>query len=141
MADETYGFNDRTLASASEGALPKPQIEIIVDGNSVFKPGMKTYFVDSYSTTAEEYTTKVVGEYCSCDTVLTEYTVCTCEHVCTCNAVCSCEAHTVCSCDNVCTCENVCSCDGYQSCTCESYGSGSGQWVSCGSPCACVPVH
>jgi hypothetical protein len=101
---------------------------------------MKTYFVDSYNETAEQYTTQVMGEYCSCDTVLTTYTVCTCEHVCTCNSVCTCESHTVCSCDNVCTCENVCSCDGYQSCSCVD-NSGSGQWVSCGSPCACVPVH
>ena len=139
MADES-GFNDRALSEPSEGALPKPQIEIIVDGNSVFKPGMKTYFVDDNAdSSGSAGTGKIVGTYCSCDTVLTTYTVCTCEHVCTCNSVCSCEAHTVCSCDNVCTCENVCSCDGYQSCSC--VGNTGGQWVSCGSPCACVPVH
>lgn len=140
MADETSGFNDRALTEGTDTAVPKPQIEIIVDGNSVFKPGMKTFFVEDYDTTNKEYTTHVMGEYCSCDTVLTTYTVCTCEHVCTCNSVCTCEAHTECSCDSVCTCESVCSCDGYQSCSCES-NTGGGGWVSCGSPCACVPVH
>ncbi len=140
MADEASVFNDRVLATGSDASLPKPQIEIIVDGNSVFKPGMKTYFVDDYDEERKEYTTQVVGEYCACDTVLTTYTVCTCEHVCTCNAVCSCEAYTACTCDSVCTCESVCSCDGYQSCSCVG-NTGGGQWVSCGSPCACVPVH
>ena len=47
---------------------------------------------------------------------------------------------TVCTCDSVCTCESVCSCDGYQSCSCVS-NTGGGRYVSCGSPCACVPVH
>lgn len=140
MAEETSAFNDRALTEGSDTSLPKPQIEIIVDGNSVFKPGMKTFFVDDYDEKKEEYTTHVMGEYCSCDTVTTTYTVCTCEHVCTCNSVCSCESHTECSCDSVCTCESVCSCDGYQSCSCVG-NTGGGQWVSCGSPCACVPVH
>ena len=140
MADETSAFNDRALTEGSDSTLHKPQIEIIVDGNSIFKPGMKTYFVDAYDEKEQEYTTHVMGEYCSCDTVLTTHTVCTCEHVCTCNSVCTCEAHTVCSCDSVCSCENVCSCDGYQSCSCVG-NTGGGQWVSCGSPCACVPVH
>ena len=43
------GYDDRALAQGSDEALPKPQIEIIVDGNSVFKPSMKTYFVDDYN--------------------------------------------------------------------------------------------
>lgn len=141
MADQTTGYNDRALTEGTDDALPKPQIEIIVDGNSIFKPGMKTFFVDSYDEEDKQYVTKVMGEYCTCDTVTTTYTICTCEHVCTCNAVCTCEAHTECSCDSVCSCENVCSCDGYQSCSCESHSDGGGQWVSCGSPCACVPVH
>ena len=114
MADES-GFNDRALSEPSEGALPKPQIEIIVDGNSVFKPGMKTYFVDDYDEDSGRYGATVMGVYCSCDTVAVTHTVCTCEHVC--------------------TCESVCSCVSYTSST------GSGGMVSCGSPCACVPVH
>ena len=115
-------YNDRALDEAREDVLPKPQLEIIVDGNSVFKPGMKTYFVDEYGD--DGYVTHVMGEYCSCDTVLSTHVVCTCEHVC--------------------TCERVCSCVGYQSCSCVGniggVGGGGGRWVSCGSPCACVPV-
>ena len=60
MADES-GFNDRALSEPSEGALPKPQIEIIVDGNSVFKPGMKTYFVDDYDEDSGRYGATVMG--------------------------------------------------------------------------------
>ncbi|MBR3234863.1 MAG: hypothetical protein IKG11_04520 [Atopobiaceae bacterium] len=120
MASETY--NDRALTEGDDTALPKPQIEIIVDGESVFKPGMKTYFVDGYDTDGGEYISKVMGAYCSCDTVTTSYVVCTCEHVC--------------------TCESVCSCVGYSTCSCVgNYGTGGGGMVSCGAPCACVPVH
>ena len=54
MADES-GYNDRGLDTPNDAALPKPQIEIIVDGNSVFKPGMKTYFVDSYDEDTGKY--------------------------------------------------------------------------------------
>ena len=151
-------YNDRALTEESKDALPKPQIEIIVDGNSVFKPSMKTYFVDEYDEDEGKFTGVVMGEYCSCDTVLSTHVVCTCDTVCTCEAVetkptqtvcscdpvCTCESvgtptQTVCTCDPVCTCQDVCSCDGY--CSCESYSSGGGGTVSCGSPCACVPVH
>ena len=149
-------YNDRALTEGSADALPKPQIEIIVDGNSVFKPSMKTYFVDEYDEDEGKYTGVVMGEYCSCDTVLSTHVVCTCDTVCTCetvdvgvtdcscDAVCTCESvgtptETVCTCDPVCTCQDVCSCDGY--CSCESYSSGVGGYVSCGNPCACVPVH
>ncbi|MDI9590932.1 MAG: hypothetical protein QM302_07860 [Acidobacteriota bacterium] len=149
MLDETTGYDDRSADTPDDAALPKPQIEIIVDGNSVFKPSMKTYFVDEYDADAGEFSghvTGVMGEYCSCDTVAVPHTVCTCESVCTCVSVCTCESVCscvdVCTCDNVCTCESVCSCDGYSSCSCVGYTSSSGGgWVSCGSPCACVPVH
>lgn len=124
MSNEQSGYNDRALTEPSEGALPKPQIEIIVDGNKVFKPGMKTYFVDDYSDGSDGSSATVVGTYCSCDTVLTTRTICTCEHVCTCENVCSCVNHTSCSCV-----ANT------------SPGTSGGGWVSCGSPCACVPVH
>ena len=120
MPDST--FNDRALNEASDDALPKPQIEIIVDGNSVFKPGMRTYFVGDYDAEGTEYNGQVVGTYCSCDTVTV--------------------THTVCTCLSVCTCESVCSCDNYSRCSCVGNTStGGGGWVSCGSPCACVPVH
>ena len=126
------GFDDRELAGAEkdETSLPKPQIEIIVDGNTVFKPGMKTFFVNEEGDLPENVETgeaaaSIMGTYCTCDTVTVPY--------------------------RVCTCQDVCSCDGYhkttgtaipgvptapqttQICSCQS--------VSCGAPCACVPVH
>ena len=98
MADKKY--DDRVLASEDETALPKPQIQIIVDGKSVFKPG-------------------------SCDTVVSTHLVCTCESV----STCSCVGHNA----------GACSCVAYRpgggggGCSCQS--------VSCGSPCACIPVR
>ncbi|MDO4807556.1 MAG: hypothetical protein Q4A07_09925 [Coriobacteriales bacterium] len=133
-------YDDRALTKGSDEALPKPQIEIIVDGNSVFKPSMKTYFVDDYDDVDHEFESKIMGTYCSCDLVVSTHTVCTCLAVCTCDTVAT-PTETVCSCDAVCSCENVCSCDGYQSCSCESVSSGGGGTVSCGAPCLCVPVH
>ena len=88
MSDSSY--NDRALQEGSDDVLPKPQIEIIVDGNHVFKPSMETYFVDDYESAQGEFTGKVVGSYCSCNTV----TICTCLAVCTCESVCSCVSHT-----------------------------------------------
>ena len=41
MADKKY--DDRALTEPNDKALPKPQIEIIVDGKSIFKPGMKLW--------------------------------------------------------------------------------------------------
>ena len=68
MADKKY--DDRVLASEDETALPKPQIQIIVDGKSVFKPGMKTYFVDDNAdSSGSAGTGKIVGTYCSCQSV------------------------------------------------------------------------
>ncbi len=160
MADSTStkgGYNDRALNEPSDDALPKPQIEIIVDGNSVFKPSMKTYFVDEYDEEKSEYSSQVMGTYCTCDMVTSTHTVCTCLSVCTCDAVatptpvvtpCTCDAVatptpivTPCTCDSVCTCLSVCSCDGYQSCSCVSNVPSGGGGVDCGAPCACVPVH
>ena len=125
MPDETY--NDRALSDPSDDALPKPQIEIIVDGTSVFKPGMKTYFVDDYGE-EESLNAKVVGTYCSCDTVITTHLICTCQHV----PVCSCESHRTCACvgNAFGTTPNI---GGGTICTCQA--------VSCGSPCACIPVY
>lgn len=137
-------YDDRALSKGSDKALPKPQIEIIVDGNSVFKPSMKTYFVDDYNNGTHEFESKVMGTYCSCDTVVSTHVVCTCDTVATPAAPAPGEAtptETVCTCDAECTCQDVCSCDGYQSCSCVSVSSGGGGLVSCGAPCACVPVH
>lgn len=129
MADEK--FDDRALSEASDVALPKPQIQIIVDGKNIFKPGMKTYFVESDTESSGAGTgtgtgvdAKVEGTYCSCDTVVSTHLICTCESV----STCSCVGHTVVS-----PCACVMNTSGGTVCTCQA--------VSCGSPCACVPVY
>ena len=124
MADEIY--DDRALSEASETALPKPQIQIIVDGKSIFKPGMKTYFVEDGAASSDEAADgKIVGTYCSCDTVVSTHLICACESV----STCSCVGHAT-------------------TVVCPAHGSGAGggtictcQSVSCGSPCACIPVY
>ena len=122
MPNENY--NDRTLSQATDEALPKPQIQIIVDGKSVFKPGMKTYFVEDDAESADEHADgKIVGTYCSCDTVVSTHLICTCESV---SSGCSCLKYSpVSGCPTNKT-------GGGVVCTCQS--------VSCGSPCACIPV-
>lgn len=122
MTDKASEYNDRELDEGGGDVLPKPQIEIIVDGNQVFKPGMKTYFVEDDTDGSGEFDGVITGTYCTCDTVAVTHTICTCEHVCTCESVCSCVAYTAPS-----------SSGSSSLCTCQS--------VSCGSPCACVPVH
>ena len=138
MSKNSSEYDDRELTSdANPEALPKPQIEIIVDGNKVFKPGMKTFFVDDFDKKDGSFSTQVMGEYCSCDTVTTTYTVCVCQDVCSCHGYHSttttpttpsfpCPADLANSVPN--TTPNT-----TQVCSCQS--------VSCGAPCACVPVH
>jgi hypothetical protein len=130
------GYNDRT-PEPPEDALPKPHIEIIVDGNKVYKPGMKTYFVEDSGEDASISSSLASGavyteQVCSCDTVVVHSYAPLRDSgeingvACTCNSQCSCEAF--------CTCNSDCSCVSYSS-------GGGGGTVSCGSPCACVPVH
>jgi len=152
-------------------AVPKPHIKIIVDGKSVFMPGMKTYLAGdvmgegsllsegkSGDSSAQSGNAKTIGgQYCSCDTVFVGYReqtpgsgssssglgsgssgsgstsggqTCSCDTVNTCSSNCGCVNYTTCSCVG----NSTCSCVGYTS-------SGGGGSVSCGSPCACVPVH
>ena len=92
MPDSSY--DDRQTNADDAWVLPKPQIEVIVDGNSVFKPGMKTYFVGDYDSSSGKFDAAVAGTYCSCDTVTTTRIICTCEHVCTCESVCTCVSYT-----------------------------------------------
>lgn len=125
--------NEKVVASS----LPKPEISIVVDGNRVFKPGMKTVFIDDDqqatvqgSLPAKSTGTGVItGSYCSCNTVQ----VCTCNTVCTCQAV-STYSGITCSCNPHCNCEGHCTCNTY---TKPSSGGGG----SCNGPCSCVPVH
>ncbi len=124
MADKRY--DDRALSEASDKALPKPQIQIIVDGKSIFKPGMKTYFVEDGAASSDEAPDgKIVGTSCSCDTVVSTHLICTCESV----STCSCVGHTT---TVVCPAHGI-GTGGGTICSCQS--------VSCGSPCACIPVY
>ena len=124
MADKRY--DDRALSEASDKALPKPQIQIIVDGKSIFKPGMKTYFVEDGAASSDEAPGgKIVGTSCSCDTVVSTHLICTCESV----STCSCVGHTT---TVVCPAHGI-GTGGGTICSCQS--------VSCGSPCACIPVY
>lgn len=125
--------NDRVKKPAVLSKLPKPEIEMILDGNSVFKPGMKTYFVDEVDGDGNAGKSIFGGTYCSCDMV------CTCENVCSCVGHCSCNTISSCTCNKVQTCSCVgkatCTCVGKSTCSCvsnTSYGR---------SYCSCVPVH
>lgn len=129
--------DDRIKSQDADKKLPKPEVYIVKDGNSVFKPGMKTYFVDTKDDSdSGSYSSESSGSiYTGKQTVITE-TVCVCDKVCTCNPQCSCEND--CSCDSVCTCQSNCSCDSV--CSCQSnYSSYSS--CSCNQVCSCVPVH
>ena len=125
MADKKY--DDRALTKQDDTAVPKPQIAIVVDGKSIFKPSMKTYFVDDINSSNDEAQGKVVGTYCSCDTVVSTHLICTCESV----STCSCVKHTPTT--NPCSCVSYKAGGGTGVCSCQS--------VSCGSPCACIPVY
>jgi hypothetical protein len=123
-ADADFNYDDRPRVEPYlDNGLA--QIEIIVAGERVTKPGMKSVFIeDDYTAIVDDgYTVR--GEYCTCNSV--QY--CTCNSVCTCESVCSCEY--VCGCDGHCSCDQVCSCDG--NCSCLS--------VSGNTYCSCVPVH
>lgn len=122
--------NDRIKKSDAPNKLPKPEIKIIMDGNSFYKPTMKTFFVDEVGDDGAAKEITFGGTYCSCNSV------CTCESVsvCTCNpvATCSCVSH------RVTTTPNTCSTHRPSSCSCVSFrGSGS---CSCNKVCTCVPV-
>ena len=122
---------DMENAEENSSKIPKPEISIIVEGAKIFKPGMKSVFIEDENevTIKQEKNTLKGSSYCSCNSVQ----VCTCNTVCICEGVCSC--HPYCSCQSHCGSYNPCSCQSRSSggCTCQS--------VSCYGPCACVPVH
>ena len=125
--------DDRVKSQDSNKKLPKPEVSIVKNGKSVFKPGMKTYFVETKSSKSD---TSSSGKLYTGEMKTVTETVCVCNKVCTCNPQCSCESH--CSCDARCSCESNCTCD--SQCSCES-NSGSGSYCSCNKVCSCVPVH
>ncbi len=144
--------DDRLSSADAEKKLPQPEVYIMRDGEAVFKPGMKTWFVETKNEDSSRSSGVVHGQtgyvvggtVCTCNTVCTCESVssseCSCNSVCTCESVCSCVGE--CSCNSVCTCESVCSCVGDCSCnsvcTCQSTGGG---YCSCNKVCSCVPVH
>ena len=123
--------NDRLDPELLEGTkLPKPEVEIIVAGEKVLKPGMKTFFVrlDEESGVENKVKTEVV-------TGKTVYgTVCTCDMVCTCENVCPCVGYVACSCES----HKICTCNSQTICTCNSQSS---SYCSCNTVCTCNPVH
>ena len=131
--------NDRLDPELLEGTkLPKPEVEIIVAGEKVLKPGMKTFFVRLDEESGVE--NKVKTEVVTGKTVFG--TVCTCDMVCTCENVCPCVGYVDCSCqsDVPCSCESylVCGCESHKVCTCnpQNYSS-----CSCVPVCTCNKVH
>lgn len=85
--------NDRIDEKAANARLPKPEVHILVNGETVVKPGMKTYFVD---TTLQDK--NKAGQYKGSDGEVVGGVVCTCNKVCTCNSQrtttrCSCNSH------------------------------------------------
>ena len=141
QVDVTASENDAQGEKESK-KIPQPEISIIVGGDKITKPGMKSVFIEDDNSVTVRSEDTVRSGYCSCNSVsvCTCNTVCTCEsvivqEVCTCESVCSCVWH--CSCNQVCTCQSDCSCDSVCSCnsqcSCQSVGRGSG--------CSCAPVH
>lgn len=122
-------YNDRIdLGVSSQDSLPKPEVKIILNGNSLYKPGMKTYFVEDDSESASIGTghseNVVTGVYCSCNKVEVS------------------NANLVCSCNPYNSCPSNCSCNAYTATTATTKSnSGGGAWVPCTAPCSCVPVH
>ena len=122
--------NDRFAPELLEGTnLPKPEVEIVVSGEKVLKPGMKTFFVrlDEESGAKNKVKTEVV-------TGKTVFgTACSCDMVCTCENVCSYVGYVSPS-----TCDLLCSCESYTVCPCNSQGF---SYCSCNIICPCAPVH
>ncbi len=96
--------NDRVEQPSKSLKIPKPEVEIIVNGESVYKPGMKSYVIspaDKGNSTKQVMGSKgyvVGGTVCTCDTVSTSTSKppssggggtgrCTCNKICTCNKV------------------------------------------------------
>ena len=135
--------DDRLTSEEAEKKLPKPEVYIVRNGDAVFKPGLKSWFVEARGnsgsgeqsgnqTEDSETSVSVGGTVCTCNKVCTCEAVCTCQNhkICTCNKVCTCQSHQTCTCNKVCSCltYRVCSCNSQTRCTCNPY-------------CTCHPVH
>lgn len=97
--------------------LPKPIVEIVVDGQTIAKPGMKTVMLDAES--PEREGSPMLETY-----GMTSTPVCTCDKVCTCESVCGTNKSSSvggggsrpngtvtvpggCTCNKVCTCNLI----------------------------------
>ena len=107
--------DDRIKSPDAEKKLPKPEVYVIRDGETVFKPGMKTWFAE------EDDGSGIIGTVRGGSGEIVGGTVCTCDRVCTCASY------------------STCSCQSYSTCSCQSVGSGT--YCSCNRVCSCVPVH
>lgn len=136
QVEEAAGANALSAATEQSTKIPQPEINIIVDGDQISKPGMKSIFVESDHGVIIGDPTVNSGSFCSCNVVL----ICTCEQVCSCESVCTCVGH--CACNQVCSCDGHCSCD--QVCTCNAQCTCQNRTVCTCNPhqyCSCVPVH
>lgn len=107
--------NDRFDENDSKVILLKPQLIILKDGNSIYKPGMKTFLADHRKNeTDDEEIPEAQGIKGSKGAVVGG-TICTCNTVCTCNT----QQVPTCSCNTQATAGH--------------YG--------CGYYCTCNPVH
>ena len=122
--------DDRIKKSDADNKLPKPEVKIIKDRSSFYKPTMKTFFVDETNQDGEIKQVTFGGTYCSCNSV------CTCENVCTCNPVVTC----TCLSYKISTAPKVCSTNKPSTCPCVSHRYPSGGGCSCNKVCTCVPV-
>ena len=90
--------DDRISSEDAEKKLPQPEVYIVRSGDAVFKPGMKTWFVDTREEGKGDGSGVVHGQ----SGVVVGGTVCTCNLICTCNSECSCQStgnrHTICTC-------------------------------------------
>ena len=73
--------DDRLSSADAEKKLPKPEVYIVRNGEAVFKPGMKTWFVEKKSRNSKEGSGTVYGQ----TGTVVGGTVCTCNTVCVCN--------------------------------------------------------
>lgn len=92
--------DDRLSSKDAEKKLPQPEVYIVRNGEAVFKPGMKTWFVEAREGEDAERSGVVYGQ----SGVVVGGTVCSCNLICTCNSQCSCQStggsHTT----RICTC-------------------------------------
>ena len=80
--------DDRLSSADAEKKLPQPEVYIVRNGEAVFKPGMKTWFVETRENADSETTGVVHGQ----SGIVVGGTVCSCNLICTCNSQCSCQS-------------------------------------------------